>query len=45
MAIEFLLASNPPLVKEAWVWMKGWYKDVTYHALTPDCVTIEWMAE
>ena len=29
MFIEYLLTSEPTLVKEAWTRMKGWYKDAT----------------
>ena len=27
--MESLLASYPPLIQEAWISMRGWYKDVS----------------
>ena len=32
-ADEYLLATEPPLIREAWIRMKGWYKDAVnpYH--------------
>ena len=30
-AVDSLLASDPPLIGEAWIWMQGWYK----YALAP----------
>ena len=29
--VESLLASNPPLTREAWIRMRGWYKDAVDH--------------
>ena len=26
-AVDSFLASDPPLVKEVWIWIQGWYKD------------------
>ena len=33
-AVEYLLTSDPPLVKNACIWMRGWYKD----AVDPPCI-------
>ena len=30
-AVESLLASYPPIIREAWIWMRGWYKEAIVH--------------
>ena len=29
MAINYMLTSDPPLIKEVWIQIKGWYKNAT----------------
>ena len=41
--VEALLIPDPPLVKEAWIQMRGWYRDVEYCSPTPSRVTITHM--
>ena len=38
--MESLLASDPPLIREAWIRMRGWYKDAVDHPPPPSRVTI-----
>ena len=40
-ADESLLASEPPLIREAWIRMKGWYKDAITPYHPPTRVTIK----
>ena len=42
-AVDYLLASDPPLVKDVWIWMLGCYKDVFDPPSPPARVTIERM--
>ena len=42
--IETLLASNPPLVKEAWTRMKGWYQEAKDRAPPPAWIAIKSIA-
>ena len=39
--VERLLGSDPPLHREAWHWMKGWYQDVVDRAPPHNQVTFE----
>ena len=39
--IYTLLTSDPPLVKEAWSSMKGWYQEANNYDPLPDQITIE----
>ena len=39
--MEALLGSDPPLHREAWHRIKGWYKDAVDCALPPAWVTLE----
>ena len=39
--IESLLASEPPLVRETWIRLKGWYRDASYRSPPPSCITLE----
>ena len=41
--VETLLGSDPPLNREAWHRIKGWYKAAVYHALLPARVTLKWI--
>ena len=41
-AVEYLLASNPPLIREAWIRIWGWYKEAPP---SPTIATIERMIE
>ena len=41
MVVEALFMSDPPLVKEACIWIQGWYRDVKDHPPPPARVTIE----
>ena len=41
--VEALLKLDPPLTKEAWIQMRGWYHDVEYFSPTPSRVTITQM--
>ena len=38
--METLLTSDPPLIKEAWRQMKGWYKTDTNRHPSPKFVTL-----
>ena len=42
-AVEYLLAYNKPLIKEACWRMQGWYKDATNRPPPSACVTITMM--
>ena len=33
--VESLLGGDPPNPKEAWIWLKGWYKAAVNRALPP----------
>ena len=44
-AVESLLASNPPLIREAWIHMLGWYKDTSDRPPPPFRVTLGHMME
>ena len=39
--VEALLGSDPPLHREAWHWIKGWYWAAIDRAPTPAWVTLE----
>ena len=39
--MEALLRSDPPLHREAWRRIKGWYQATVYHSLPPARVTLE----
>ena len=39
-AVESLLASDPPLIREAWIQMQGWYKDAIEHPPPPSIVSL-----
>ena len=39
--VEKILGSDPPLHREAWLRMKGWYWDMVDFPLPPTWVTIE----
>ena len=41
--VKALLASNPPLICEAWIWMRGWYKDAVDHPPPPARVDVSTM--
>ena len=43
--IEYLLASDPPLTKEACMRMEGWYKEASDRTPPPAWVTIERITE
>ena len=45
MVVETLLAYNPPLIKEAWCRIKGWYKIATNSHSAPARVMIEQTTE
>ena len=38
--METLLTSDPPLVKEAWRWMQGWYKTAYNLPPPPVCISL-----
>ena len=42
-AVESLLASDTPMIREAWIRIWGWYKDAVDRPLIPSRVTIEHM--
>ena len=42
-AVESLLASDPHLVKEAWIRMWGWYKEAFDRFYRPARANIKWM--
>ena len=39
--VEMMLGLEPPLYREAWYWMKGWYMAVVDRTKPPDRVTFE----
>ena len=41
--VEYLLTSNPHLIREEWIRMWGWYKDSVDHPLPPSRVAIATM--
>ena len=41
MEVKDLFVLDPPLVKEALIYMLGWYHDVEDRPLSPEIVTIE----
>ena len=41
--VESLLASDPHIIQEAWIWMQGWYKDAIDHPSLPSRVAITTM--
>ena len=41
--VERLLGSDPPLHREAWHWMKGWYWAAVDRAPPPARVNLEWI--
>ena len=43
--VESLLTSDPPLVKEAWIWTRGWYHYTKERPPPPALVTIVRMTE
>ena len=42
-AVESLLAFDPPLIREAWIWMQGWYKATVNRPPTPAIVALATM--
>ena len=42
-AVEPLIISNPPLIREAWIRIRGWYKEAVYCPPPPDKVTLATM--
>ena len=44
-AVDILVASASPLIKEVWRQMRGWYKADTNHPTPPVHVTLEHMTE
>ena len=41
MELEALLGADPPVHREAWHWIKGWYKAAVDHNTRPARVTLE----
>ena len=39
--IEALVGADPPLIQEAWHWIKGWYKAAVDRAPLPARVTLK----
>ena len=39
--LEALLGADPPVHREAWHWIKGWYKAAVDHNTRPARVTLE----
>ena len=42
-AVESLLASDPPLIHEVWIRMRGWYKDAVDDPQPPTIVALATM--
>ena len=42
-AVESLLASDPPLIRKSWIWMRGWYKDSVDRPPPPSRVALATM--